>query len=215
MFSALVVDDHPVTCEGISKILRKIPHISRCDTAYNGKSAIEAIGKHPYKIVIMDLHMPVMDGYEATDIIMKKFPYSRIIILSMVDSKREIVTLLDKGVRGYLLKSSDSKEITTAVQKVLDDQIYLSEDVNRIWGQYLLEKKEHHKLRTPHEELTSREKDVIRMICEQFTCIEISEKLNISESTVKNHRANIMKKLETDNSIGIALYAVRAGLYIP
>ena len=215
MFSALIVDDHPVTCDGIGRVLKKIPGILKCDIAHNGRDALEAMEKHPYKIVMMDLHMPVMDGYEATSAIMKRFPFARVIILSMIDSKKDIISMLDKGVRGYLLKSSDTREITRAVQQVLDDQIYLSGDVNRIWGQYLLEKQDKLNSKVIREELTNREKDVIRMICEQFTCTEISDRLNISESTVKNHRANIMKKLDTDNSIGIALYAVKAGLYIP
>jgi two-component system response regulator DegU len=215
MITALVVDDHPALCEGIRRILKKIPGVSSCDIANNGKIAIEAMERQAYQLVLMDLKMPVMDGYQATDIIIEKFPETKIIVLSMVDSKREVLEMLRKGVHGYLLKSADQDEITRAILQVMDGHIYLSEDVSKIWTEHVMNQIMHEKKDIAHVELSVREKEIIRQICEQMTSAEIGDKLNISEATVKNHRTHIMQKLGTDNVIGIAMFAVRTGLFVP
>ncbi len=215
MITTLVVDDHPIFRNGISKILGGIPQISRCDVAVNGKAAIEAMEGYKYDVVFMDLQMPVMDGYQATDIIIKKFPETKVIIISMVDTKREVLEVLKKNVHGYILKSADENEITKAINKVLDGHTYLSDEINEVWAHYVMDRLRLEKAEPVCAELSAREKEVIRLLCAQLTTAEIADKLFISEATVKNHRARIMKKLNTDNAIGIAMYAVRTGLYIP
>lgn len=215
MITTLVVDDHPMFRNGISRILRGIPNVSQCDVAGDGKTAIEAMAKHHYDIVFMDLQMPVMNGYEATDIILKKFQGTRVIVISMVDSKREILEILKKGVHGYILKTTEEEEMARAISQVLDGQIYLSNEVKETWTQYVMHKLSLENTELLHTELSTREKEIICHLCSQSTTYEIADKLCISEATVKNHRANIMKKLNTDNAIGIAMYAVRTGLFVP
>jgi two-component system response regulator NreC len=215
MINALVVDSLPMFCDGLCRILKRIPGISKCDMAFDGKTAIEAFEKCKYDIVLMDLCLQEMSGSEVTGILMKKFPRTKIIIVSMVDTRKDVIEILQTGVNAYLLKSANELEITEAVQQVLDGEIYMSEKIQKLWTDYVMNKSSHEKSRPGQVELSIREKEIIRLLCDQLTALDIANKLCISEATVKNHRANIMKKLETDNAIGIALYAVKTGLYIP
>lgn len=215
--SVLVVDDHPLYRKGIKRILSNIEFIKRCEEAENGMEAISMISKHPYDIVLLDLQMPVMDGVEAAGIIKERFPDCKIIILTMSDSKRQMIELLDMGVTGYVLKSTDENELTDAIVRVSEGGQYLSKEVDDAWTQFLGNKSkfELNNQKTDKIELSEREKEIIRMICKQMSSQEIADKLSLSNNTVKTHRNHIMRKLEVDNVVGIAIYAVRAGIFVP
>jgi len=215
--TVLVTDDHPVYRKGIVRILGNIPFIEKILEAENGFEAIKILENNVCDIVLLDLHMPVMDGLEASRVILNKFRYTKIIILTMSDSQREMVELLDMGVTGYVLKSTDEAELTLAIQRVSEGNQYLSKEVDDAWTQFLGNKSKFEKRFTKIEkiDLSEREIEIIRMICKQKSTQEIAELLSLSVNTVKTHRNNIMKKLDTDNVVGVAIYAVRAGLFIP
>lgn len=215
--SVLVVDDHPLYRNGIRRILNNIEFITKCDEAENGFECIDKLKKSHYDIILLDLQMPEMDGVETAAIIKKDFPKCKIIILTMSDSKRQMIELLDMGVLGYVLKSTDELELTDAILRVSEGVQYLSKEVDDVWTRFLGNKskfeRNYHK--TEKVELSEREKEIIRMICKQMSTQEIADKLSLSNNTVKTHRNHIMKKLETDNVVGIAIYAVRAGIFVP
>lgn len=215
--SVLVVDDHPLYRKGIRRILNNIDFVQLCDEAENGKEAIEMLEKQHFDIILLDLQMPVMDGVEAAAIIKKQFPRSKIIILTMSDSKQQMIELLDMGVPGYVLKSTDEFELTNAIMRVSEGGQYLSKEVDNVWTQFLGNKSKFEKSFQKSEkvELSEREKEIIVMICKQMSTQEIADKLSLSQNTVKTHRNHIMKKLDTDNVVGVAIYAVRAGIFIP
>lgn len=133
----------------------------------------------------------------------------------MSDSKRQIIEMLDLGVYGYVLKSTDEIELSNAIQLVNNGDQYLSKEVNEVWSHYLENKKQFNRVVPAKVDLTSREIEIICLLCKQLNTLEISEKLSLSQATVNTHRYNIMRKLETDNVVGIALYAVKAGIFIP
>ncbi len=213
--SILVVDDHPIYRKGIKRLLNNIQMISKCDEAENGVKALEALAAYPYDIVLLDMQMPVMDGLETAGIIRQKYPDTKIIVLTMSDSKRQIIEMLDLGVYGYVLKSTDEIELSNAIQLVNNGDQYLSKEVNEVWSHYLENKKQFNRVVPAKVDLTSREIEIICLLCKQLNTLEISEKLSLSQATVNTHRYNIMRKLETDNVVGIALYAVKAGIFIP
>ncbi|MCW3117717.1 MAG: two component transcriptional regulator, LuxR family [Chitinophagaceae bacterium] len=213
--SVLVVDDHPLYRQGIKRLLNKIPLVDKCEEAENGQQAIQALEAFPYDIVLLDVQMPVMDGLEAAAIIRNRFPDSKIIVLTMSDSKRQIIEMLDLGVVGYVLKSTDGAELTDAITLVKDGDHYLSKEVKEVWNQYLSNKHQFNRTVPNKIDLTAREVEIIIMICKQMNTLEIAEKLSLSQTTVNTHRYHIMKKLNTDNVVGIALYAVKAGLFVP
>lgn len=215
--SVLVVDDHPLYRNGIRRILNNIEFIKKCDEAENGFECIDKLKESHYDIILLDLQMPEMDGVETAGIIKKDFPKCKIIILTMSDSKRQMIELLDMGVLGYVLKSTDELELTDAILRVSEGVQYLSKEVDDVWTRFLGNKskfeRNYHK--TEKVDLSEREKEIIRMICKQMSTQEIADKLSLSNNTVKTHRNHIMKKLETDNVVGIAIYAVRAGIFVP
>ncbi len=213
MISILVVEDHPVYRTGICRLIKRIANVSRCDEAENGKIAIEMLEKHKYNIVIMDLQMPVMSGYEAIDIIKRRFPETLIMVVSLVDTRKEVLAVLNKGVQGYLLKSTSEEEISRAFLYILDGNSYLSKEVSDIWALSQMNTTSYEKVECSHIEFSAREKEVIHLICEQQTNIEIAKKLCISVHTAKNHRSNIIGKIGADSSIGVVIYAIKFGLY--
>lgn len=215
--SVLVVDDHPLYRKGIKRLLGNIEFIRRCDEADNGKEAIKMIFDHPYDIVLLDLQMPVMDGVETAKVIKDRYPECKIIVLTMSDSKRQMIELLDMGVPGYVLKSTDELELTDAILRVSEGGQFLTKEVDDVWTQFLGNKSKFELTNQKNLkiDLSDREKEIIRMICKQMSTAEIASALSISENTVKTHRTHIMRKLEVDNVVGVAIYAVRAGIFVP
>jgi DNA-binding NarL/FixJ family response regulator len=215
--SVLVGDDHPLYRNGIRRILNNIDFITRCEEAENGIDCLKKLKIAHYDIILLDLQMPVMDGVETAEHIKRDFPKSKIIILTMSDSKRQMIELLDMGVLGYVLKSTDEMELTNAILRVSEGVQYLSKEVDDVWTKFLGNKTkfERNYRKSERVELSDREKEIIKMICKQMSTQEIATKLSLSSNTVKTHRNHIMKKLDTDNVVGIAIYAVRAGIFVP
>lgn len=214
--SVLVVDDHPLYRKGIKRILNNIEFVTQCEEAENGRDCINKLMAQHFDIILLDLQMPEMDGVETAAIIKRDFPKSKIIILTMSDSKRQMVELLDMGVLGYVLKSTDELELTEAILRVSEGVQYLSKEVDDVWTRFLGNKSKFERNNsTIKVDLSEREKEIIRMICKQMSTQEIADKLSLSNNTVKTHRTHIMRKLETDNVVGIAIYAVRAGIFVP
>lgn len=214
--SVLIVDDHPLYRKGIKRILNNIEFVTNCEEAENGRDCIVKLKEKHYDIILLDLQMPEMDGVETAVVIKRDFPKSKIIILTMSDSKRQMIELLDMGVLGYVLKSTDEMELTEAILRVSEGVQYLSKEVDDVWTRFLGNKSKFERNNSAIKvELSEREKEIIRMICKQMSTQEIADKLSLSNNTVKTHRTHIMRKLETDNVVGIAIYAVRAGIFVP
>ncbi len=212
--NVLIVDDHPIYRNGIKGIIKDIDVVDSCAEANNGKAAIEALENKFYDIIFLDINMDEMDGIEASRIIKFRFPKCKIIVLTMSNSKREIVELLENGVHGYILKNTDAIELKRAIMLVMEGSLYLTAEVKSIWAEYLINKAAFEKFDDQNRvELTPRQIEIVFQLCEQRTTLEIANALFISEATVNNHRAQIMKKLNIKNAIGIALYAVKSGIY--
>lgn len=215
--SVLVVDDHPLFRRAIKRLLNNISIVQFCDEAENGLKALEAMQNRHFDIVLLDIMMPVMDGIETAKVIRSKHSESKIIVLTMSDSKMQMIEMLELGVAGYVLKNTDETELTDAIIKVGQGSTYLSKEVDDVWTLFLgnkmkleLRQDKHLKL-----DLSDRELEIIRMICLQCSTQEMADKLSLSYNTVNSHRYNIMKKLDTDNAVGIAIFAVKNGLFIP
>jgi two-component system, NarL family, response regulator DegU len=217
--SVLIVDDHPLFRTAINRLLKNIPFVKRVAEAENGVSALEMMEKETYDIVLLDLMMPVMDGSETARHIRKRYPTCRIVVLTMSDSRNEIIELLGMGVLGYVLKSTDEEELTSAILRVREGTPYLSAAVENVWLDFLSERSKNEILKNNQffdkNELSDREKEIIIMLCKQMNSKEIAEILSMSQHTVNTHRHNIMKKLDTDNVVGIAIYAIKNGIYQP
>ena len=205
----LIVDDQRLVREGIKSLLNIQEGISVIGTATNGQEAVEeAFANHP-DVILMDIRMPVLDGIEATQQIIKKLPDIKILMLTTFDDEEYIVKSLQAGASGYLLKDIPAEDLAQAVRLTYSGLFQFDPSVaGKLIGQ--LKNKETKKAE-PNQEiashLTQREMEVLKLIATGATNKEIAEILVISEGTVKNHVSNLLNQLGLRDRIQAAIFA--------
>ncbi len=208
-----IADDHEMFIEGITLSLAINGLVKVEGGANNGIQLIELLDKKPVDVVLLDINMPEMNGFEAAKLIVKKFPDVRIIALSMFLEKEYIEELIEIGVSGYILKNTRMQELEKAIISVAAGTKYFSNDV----GLKLLNAQTNNEypesfLNDQQYRLTDREIEVLKLIAQENTTPEIAEKLFISVYTVETHRKNLIKKLKVKNIAGLVKYAVQNGI---
>ncbi len=207
-----IADDHKIFRKGVILSLRPYTNIKFVQEADNGQELIDGIALSEPDVVLMDLRMPQKDGIETTKFITKTYPHIHIIALTMFEDERFVTHMMEIGANGYLLKSADPQEIKKAIVEVTLKGYYLNNFVNRI-----LLKKSHNKQKvTPNLSnevtLNSRERDVIKYICMEFTAQEIAQKLDVSPRTVESIKDKLMERFGAKNTAGLVFYAVKNNL---
>lgn len=201
-----LVDDHQLFRAGFKTLLCRLRSANVTFEASDGQEFIDHLVCARPDIVFMDIAMPNMDGVKATELALATNPDLKIIILSMYGEKEYYSRLVDIGVRGFLLKSCDFKEVEMALDAVSNGEYYFSQELL----QQMVFKSTGSQ---PEEELSSREMAVLTEICNGSSNQEIAEKLFISKRTVEKHRANIMMKTGCGNTASLVVFAVKNGLY--
>ena len=191
----LIVDDHAVLREGIRTLLSQEKDFEIVGEAANGEEAVRLAGELKPDIAVMDIVMPVMNGVEATRRIRQLYPAVSVLVLSAFSDIRYIVDLLEAGARGYLLKSSASKELVKAIRAVRSGESVLDPEVTRKLVQRLASLSKTADEREAGGQLTARELEILKWAARGLSNKEISEKLFISLRTVKAHLTNIFNKL--------------------
>lgn len=199
-----IVDDHQLVRKGIQRILSGYERIGEITEAGNGKELLDLLKGYRPHVVLLDLQMPIMGGVETCEQVHKDYPDIKIVILTMNDAHEMVELLIHSGASGFLSKEATPDEVILAIQEVVDRGIYSNELVFKALQSNLKSEKQ-----SPLSILSKREIEIIRLICNELTMVEISKKLNISERTVHNHRANIMAKLDIHNTAGIVKFAIR------
>ena len=197
----VIVDDHKLFRNGLRFILSEVDGIEVIAEASNGVEFMEIIKNYKPDLVLMDINMPEMDGIEASKRGLKMYPDLKILVLSMFGEEDYYNTMIELGVKGFLLKDADNNELQSAISRVLNDQTYFSQELLL----NLIRKKDEKSDIT----LSNREKEVLTLICQGFSNYEISEKLFISQRTVERHRANLLDKTNSSNSISLVIYAIK------
>jgi DNA-binding NarL/FixJ family response regulator len=210
-----IADDHQMFIEGISLSLAVNGAVVVEASANTGTELIELLEKKCVDVVLLDINMPEMNGFEAAKIIVKKFPSVRIIALSMFLEKEYIQELIDIGAYGYILKNTRMQELEKAIISVASGKKYFSNDV----GLKLLNAQTNNaypeiELMDQQHGLTEREIEVLKLIVHENTTSEIAEKLFISVHTVETHRKNLIKKVKVKNLAGLVKYDVQNGLAV-
>lgn len=201
----VLVDDHQMLRDGLKNIIQKKSNLEIVGEASNGREAIKICANLKPDVVITDISMEGLNGIEATKQILKEYPDTKIIGLSMHANKKFIQGVFKAGGYGYLLKDGDSSELITGITTVMQNKKYLSKNIN---PQYLsgLDDDSNKKI------LSSRETEVLQLIAEGKSSKEIGELLFLSSKTVDVHRNNLMKKLELHTIPELTKYAIREGL---
>lgn len=203
-----LVDDHQLFRAGFKTLLCRLRSANVTFEASNGQEFIDHLVCAKPDVVFMDIAMPEMDGVQATEQALASNPDLKIIILSMYGEKEYYSRLVDIGVRGFLLKSCDFKEVEMALEAVANGDYYFSQELLQ---QMVF--KSTGSSQTDDEELSQREMAVLTEICNGESNQEIADKLFISKRTVEKHRANIMMKTGCGNTASLVVFAVKNGLY--
>ena len=206
--SVFVADDHAIVRDGLVALLSAQPDLSVLGTASNGRDAVRQILELAPRIAVLDISMPELDGIEAARRIVAARPEVQVIILSMHGGAQHIFQALEAGVRGYLLKESAGREIVEAIRVVQSGRRYLSPRVAEIVA-------EHVGTRggvTPLETLSRREREILKLVADGHSSVEIGSKLHLSPKTVDSYRSRMMQKLHLPDLASVIKFAIRHGL---
>ena len=210
----IIADDHLIFTEGVMSLLESEDWIEVVGTAANGNALMRLLETQEADLILMDIHMPEMDGIEATELLLKEKPHIKVLMLTMTGEPKLIEKLIKTGAHGYILKNTGKAELLNAIKTILGGATYYSQQVSHIYMESL--RKPTRKAPTVSTgqvtPLTNREKDVLKLIAQEYTTSEIAERLFISQNTVETHRKNLLSKLQVRNSAGLARYAVENGL---
>jgi DNA-binding NarL/FixJ family response regulator len=192
--------------------LRQYTNIKFVQEADNGQELIDGLVESKPDVILMDLKMPVKDGIESTKYINKNFPSIRIIILTMYEDERFVGHLMDSGANGYLLKSTDPAEIKKAVSDVMRTGFYLNNFVNKILIKKNYSKQKFNPNLSSEIVISEREKEVLTLVCMEYTAQEIAQKMDISARTVEAIKDRLMERFGVKNSVGLVFYSMKNSL---
>ncbi len=209
-----IADDHTLFRKAMVNLMRSFERILEVKDAENGKELLALIKYEIPDVVVVDLQMPVMDGAEASTQILQKYPAVKIIILTMHDSNKFILHMMDMGVHAFLLKNTEPDELEQAIYAVADKDFYHNELVASVLRKNVIERKTGQRPSFQSAELTDREREILLLICQELTMKEIGQRLFLSENTVRNHRVNIMEKVGVNNIVGLVKFAYETGIVV-
>lgn len=206
----LIVDDHPLIREGLRAILETQPDMELVGEARDGNEAVARARALKPDVILMDLALPHMDGVEATRQIIGNDPLVRVLILSNYLDDDKVFGVLKAGAKGYLIKETNPQELRQAVRAVYQGKSALDPAVQRKLVDQFAQAS--NKPASSKDNLTEREQEVLRLMAQGLTNLQIGRKLSIAEGTVRFHVSNVLKKLGLENRTQAVLYAVHNGL---
>lgn len=207
-----IADDHKIFRKGVILSLKPYHNIQFVLEAENGEELIQGVANANPDVILMDLKMPVKDGIETTKYLNKHFPAIRILILTMYEDERFVGHLMDSGANGYLLKSTDPEEIKQGIMDVMRTGFYLNNFVNRVLIKKNYSKQKFNPSLNSEVVISDREKEVLSLVCLEYTAQEIAQKMDISARTVEAIKDRLMERFGVKNSVGLVFYAMKNSL---
>jgi DNA-binding NarL/FixJ family response regulator len=208
----LVTDDHAMVRDGICALLALTGDIEAVGIATNGREALEMVKELIPDVVLMDIAMPIMDGIEATRRIHKEFPKVKVLALTQYDDKAYVFPVIEAGASGFISKTAASSELATGIRSVHRGDSFLSPSVARFLVEDYQQIASMKGSQDPYEQLTNREREVLKLVAEGHTTQEIATMLVLSPKTVERHKTNLMSKLDIHNRTELVKYALRKGI---
>lgn len=207
-----IVDDHSLMREGLSRILQMESPLKIVKKAASGAQMLENIDKEDIDVVLLDINMPELNGIEVLKRIKQIREDIKVIMLTVHDNREYLMESLNSGANGYMLKDAESDDLVKAIQTVYEGGSYVHPSLAGELFKEIHRQKSKRTSKSGKQVLTRREQEVLCFIAEGYSNKGISEKLVISEKTVKNHVSNILKKLELQDRTQAAIYAIKMNM---
>jgi DNA-binding NarL/FixJ family response regulator len=205
MIKIIIADDHKMFRESLAKILSREQISQVAGEAGSGEELLQLVQELEVDIILMDISMPGMGGIEATRQAMALLPSVKIIALSSHDTELDYYKMVDAGAKGFVLKNAGINELRHAITEVVEGRTWFSSELL----QKIIQSMNNKPKQNPLTELTEREIEILKLICESLTNSEIAKRINVSYDTVKWHRANLLSKSGSSNTAGLVIYAIK------
>lgn len=204
-----LVDDHKLLLNSMKVMLEKDKRIKVVGEGYTGKDFLKALNTKVFDIALMDIDMPEMDGIEAAKIALSKRSDIKIITVSMFDDFDHYNKVIESGAMGFVVKNAESQELIKAIYNVYDNEKYFSPQLLENAIEYMSQRNDKSKIKYL---LSKREDQVLKLICQGMSSVEIADKLDLSPRTVEKHRDSLLKKTKSKNSVTLAVFAAQHNL---
>ncbi|MBA2499057.1 MAG: response regulator transcription factor [Chitinophagaceae bacterium] len=204
-----IADDYKIFRDGLKVGLSADENLEVISEADNGEDLLASLEKEMPDVILMDLKMPLMDGMEATKIIRKKFSTIKVLVVTMYEDDKFIIHLMENGANGYLLKNADSEEIRKSIYAVYENGYYFNDLVNKALLKKLVNKANFKPSFNQDIDLTERELEVLKLICEEKTAAEIGKEIFLSVRSVEGIRQRLIDKIGVRNTAGLVMFAIK------
>jgi len=208
----LVVDDHIIVRDGICTLLALAGDMEVVGEAANGREGLEKVAKLLPDVVLMDIAMPIMGGLEAIRRIRKEFSETKILVLTQYDDRDHVFPAIQAGANGFVSKTAASSELTSGIRAVFAGESYLSPSIAKLFVEDYQRVALTEDSNDPYEQLTDRERDILKLVVEGHKIRQIAEMLTITPKTVEGHKTSLMRKLGIHNKLELVKYALRRGI---
>jgi len=205
-----IVDDHTLFRQGLVSLLTDSGKINVIFDAENGQDMIQKLPRHPLpEVILMDITMPQMDGYESTKWIKEKHPQIKVLALSMFEEDKPIIGMLKSGAGGYMLKQSRASDLVDAITGIAKQSFYLNELVS---GKLLRNIQSSQPVNAQQIEVNANELKFLELCCSDLTYKQIADMMNLSPHTIDNYREALFQKFETKSRTGLVIAALKQDL---
>ncbi|QKJ32228.1 response regulator transcription factor [Mucilaginibacter mali] len=202
-----IVDDHTLFRNGVHALMSEFDELKVVFEADNGKQLQQMLPKHALpQVVLMDINMPEMDGYDATAWLKAKYPQIKVLALSMFEDDKAVLRMIRSGASGYVLKESKPRELLEAIKTIVNKGVYINELVSGKLIRSVAGAGD-------SPELTAKELEFLKLACSELTYKEIADKMFISPRTVDNYRESLFQKLNLKSRTGLVLYAIQNEIF--
>jgi len=208
-YKIMIVDDHFIFRNGLIDLLKEIPDADVIGEASSGEEFLELLLTHEPDIVFMDIKMPGISGIETTRKALEKYPGLKILALSMFGEGEYVEEMLQAGAMGYLLKNIGKEELIKAIDNIANERGYFSDEILVMVTRQVFSAKKKSEERNILESFTKRELEVLQLVSEGFSNVEIAAKLDISPRTVGGHRNNMLSKSGLKNTAALISFALK------
>lgn len=205
----VIADDYKIYRDGLKVGLSADENLEVIAEADNGEELLKALESFAPDVIIMDLKMPIMDGMEATKAVRKKYPSIKVLVVTMYEDDKFIIHMMENGANGYLLKNAEPDEIRKSIYAVHENGYYFNDVVNKALLKKLVLKNNLKPSFNQNVELTERELEVLKLICEEKTATEIAKEIFLSPRSVEGIRQRLIEKVGVRNTAGLVMFAVK------